>query len=147
MVERIVVGVDGSDNSVAALRWAMGEAVLRKASVEVIHAWRRPYTGEVPVMITYTPPIDELRGNAARVLDDSVRRAGAPPTGVAVQQSVVENSPVGALLDASDGAGLLVVGSRGRGGFSGLLLGSVSHQIANHAACPVVIVPARWRHE
>lgn len=143
MSERIVVGVDGSENSIAALRWALAEAVLRQASVDVIHAWRRPYAGDVPVLITAAPALDEMKRGANRVLDDSVQRAGPVPRGVVVERIVVEDTGAGALLDASKGADLLVVGARGRGGFAGLLLGSVTSQIAHHARCPVVIVPAK----
>jgi nucleotide-binding universal stress UspA family protein len=112
----IVVGVDHSEGAKAALRFALGEAKLRQASLRVVHAWQLGYVsasfdpGSYPVL---GGELGDLRGAAETVLVDESREAD-----------------------------LLVVGSRGLGGFSGLLLGSVSQQCAHHAACPVVIVRA-----
>ena len=137
----IVVGVDGSDTSLDALRWARDEAARRGASLHLVHAWSYPYVGDVAGMAAYVPDDANMEANARAVLDDAVALAtegGDPP---AVTTSVVHGAATQVLLDASAGADLLVVGSHGRGGFAGLLLGSVSQQCAHHATCPLVIVP------
>lgn len=138
----IVVGVDGSDHSVAALEWAIDEARRRGSKVEVLHSWQylpvvaEPMAGAPPI------PFEELAQNAQRIADDAIAKAtgGADP-GVALEVKLIEGPPAAALLDAAKRADLLVVGSRGRGGFKGLLLGSVSQQLTHHAHCPVVILP------
>ena len=137
---RVVVGVDGSDHAARALRWAIDEALRRGAPLEVVHAWHYPYIG-VEVGFTATPSVLEAAEKVARqILDDAA--AVASDAGVdGVERSLVSGPAAGALLDAAKGADVLVVGSRGRGGFAGLLLGSVSQQVAHHAPCPVVIVP------
>jgi nucleotide-binding universal stress UspA family protein len=140
-MKRIVVGVDGSDGSVAALRWALAEAEIRGAEVEAVLAWQVPvpalmYDGMVP------PPADiDYAAEAEEILARSIKAAtgGADPL-VPVHRSVPSGPSAANLVAASKGAGLLVVGSRGHGGFAGLLLGSVSQQCAHHAHCPVVIV-------
>jgi nucleotide-binding universal stress UspA family protein len=137
-MERIVVGIDGSETSRAALRWAMDEARQRKAAVEVVHAWHQPFAGGY----AYMGEIDlsTFEEDARRVLDaavDEVDTTGVP----SVEPILVADPPTQALLDAAKGASLLVVGTRGRGGFAGLLLGSVGQQVVHHAACPVVVVP------
>ena len=136
---RIVVGVDGSNASQAALKWAVAEGRLREATVDAVHAWTYPaatyITGLVP------PPTfahDDLAAEAGAILDEACDRLGDAAAGV--RRIVDEGTPAARLLERAAGADLLVVGSRGRGGFSGLLLGSVSQQCAHHAPCPVVIV-------
>jgi len=135
-----VVGVDGSEGSLAALRWALEEARLRGANLDVVHAWQYPYVGELAGMAAYAVDRDELEGAARDVLRGSIEHAGS--TTVRVEPILAYGAAASVLLDAAKGADLLVVGSRGRGGFAGLLLGSVSQQCAHHASCPVVIVPA-----
>lgn len=142
--ERIVVGVDGSKESQNALRWALTEARLRGAAVEAVHVWRYPAWTYAPVILT--PPVfahDDLVAEARSVLDhavDAVLAGG--PDGPTVERVVVEGGAAEQLVDRADtqGASLLVVGHRGRGGFAGLLLGSVANQCAAHAGCPVVVV-------
>jgi nucleotide-binding universal stress UspA family protein len=141
----IVVGVDGSHGSRLALRWAIGEAALRGTDIEAVATWQSPtyaYTG-VAVM----PPIVELGDAASEALDQAIAAEVAGATGadadVVVRPVVVEGPAAAVLIERSREADLLVVGSRGYGGFRGLLLGSVSHQCASHAECPVVVVPAR----
>lgn len=143
MTGRIVVGVDGSAGAAYALRWAFEEARLRGASVEVVFAWH------IPPMITADPTGMAMGAldphqfeEAARLeLNRSIERAGPVPDGVRVEPILANGAPAEMLLDAAVGADLLVVGSRGRGGFSGLLLGSVSQQCVHHAPCPVAVVP------
>lgn len=141
----IVVGIDGSPGSRAALRWAIAEAALRGVDVEAVITWQSPtyaYTG-VAVM----PPVVELADAAREALAETVtaERAGLPAdqADVTVEQVVAEGPAASILIERSRDADLLVVGSRGFGGFRGLLLGSVSHQCASHAHCPVVVVPFR----
>ena len=139
----IVVGVDGSAGSQEALRFAAAEARLRQAKLRVVAAWTLTYVAAPVGMMV---PIDdallpELRENARAVLDKAVAEAIGAATDIEIEKSVCEGSPVKVLVDAAQGADLLVVGTRGHGGFAGLLLGSVSQQIVHHAPCPVVIVP------
>jgi nucleotide-binding universal stress UspA family protein len=141
-MEKIVVGIDGSPAATAALEWAIGEARLRGARLLVVQAWG------VPVLAYATPYgagptvelVDSERKAAAAALDAVVERVDTE--GVDVRRAVVEGSAAQSLLEAAEDADLLVVGSRGHGGFAGLLLGSVSQQCAQHALCPVVIVRA-----
>ncbi|MEW6153195.1 MAG: universal stress protein [Actinomycetota bacterium] len=139
---RIVVGVDGSEPSGAALRWAVSEAELRGASVEAVLAWRYPSLTFVPGIVA--PPVfarEDLEAGARAELDHAVDQALAGVgTPVGVARVVVEGAAAEVLLARSHGADLLVVGHRGRGGFAGLLLGSVAQQCAAHGVCPVVVV-------
>jgi nucleotide-binding universal stress UspA family protein len=142
---RIVVGVDGSENGLAALRWAIEEGRLRNASVEAVLAWHYPNTG-----VEFMPYTDASRfEDAARQTLDAALRTVCPDdaTQPRVEQFVVQDSPASALVGAAKDADLLVVGSRGRGGFAGLLLGSVSAQCVHHAPCPVVVVPQPSRDD
>lgn len=146
MAGRIVVGVDGSERSVNALRWALDEAKRRDATVDVVHAWHYPYTGGVVPGMSYAIDFEEVEKAAREVLDRAIQHA-RPPRELHVEPILVQSSAARALLDTAIGADLLVVGSRGRGGFTGLLLGSVSQQCAHHAPCPVVIVPTPEDHQ
>jgi nucleotide-binding universal stress UspA family protein len=133
---RVVVGVDGSDGAVAALHWAVEEARLRAATLTVVHGWEVPYAGEM----TDLGDVQEACGRAAiELVDHMVEAAGLDTE--QVERRVVHDAPVQAIADAAEGADLVVVGSRGRGGFTGLLLGSVSHQVSRHSDRPVVVVP------
>jgi nucleotide-binding universal stress UspA family protein len=136
---RIVVGVDGSRHAELALRWALDEARRRGARLQVVHSWQYPV---VPVT-GFSAPVIEIEGieEAARATLDGCVDA-EDTSGIEVERILVMGPPAHGLLEAAAGADLLVVGSRGRGGFKGLLLGSVSQQCATHASCPVVIVPA-----
>lgn len=140
----IVVGVDHSDEAKAALRFAVEEAKLRRAKLRAVHAWQ--FSGHLgaPGLEGSYPgfggELDVLRGAADAALDATLREVVAGADGVELERRIVEGSPAGVLVEESRDADLLVVGSRGRGGFAGLLLGSVSQQCAQHAACPVVIV-------
>jgi nucleotide-binding universal stress UspA family protein len=137
---KIVVGVDGSVDSQRALDWALREAVLRHAKVIAVHAWRLPAIGGAELVAPVIDP-DELEESARAVLGESIDAAAREHPDVAVQQVVVCGSAAEALIELSHDADLVVVGSRGHGGFAGLLLGSVSQQCVHHASCPVVVIP------
>lgn len=143
MAGRIVVGVDGSGGSVHALRWAFVEAGLRDATVDAVHCWHYPYSAstEITGMAAGVVSREDLETVASEVLDVSLDHAGPAPAGVTVNPNLVQGGAAFALLEAAVGADMLVVGSRGHGGFTGLLLGSVSQQIVHHAPCPVVVIP------
>jgi nucleotide-binding universal stress UspA family protein len=138
----IVVGVDGSENSIRALQWAGEQAVLRDASVRAVYVWEFPYMDIVPPTLGATlPPFDEMQEAAERALETAIARAALPPA-CKVDRVVEEGTVVKILLDAAKDAELLVVGARGHGGFVGLLTGSVTSQLVNHATVPTVVVRA-----
>ncbi len=142
----VVVGVDGSAGADAGLRWAAAEARLRKTSLRVVHAWTFSYPG-VGGYGYLGATLDDFPGGLSdlhRAAEDLLERAteGLEAEGVEIERTVVEGAPAAVLVGAATAGDLLVVGSRGHGGFSGLLLGSVSQQCAHHAPCPVVIVHA-----
>ena len=142
-MDGIVVGIDGSAESKQALRWAAAEARLRGTTLRVVHAWAFPYfasgLGIEPVLDAEV--IETGRRLAGELVDGELAELGDGASGIQVERAVVEGAPAPVLIEAAEGADLLVVGARGRGGFSGLLLGSVSQQCAHHASCPLVIVP------
>lgn len=133
---RIVVGVDGSVPSKAALAWAVKQARLTGATVEAVIAWELPATYGYPVPV----PDMDYGGLAAEVLADAIAGASSPGEPVKIRSTVAEGSAARVLLDASAGAELLVVGSRGHGGFTEALLGSVGQHCVHHATCPVVVI-------
>lgn len=137
---KIVVGVDGSPGSRAALRWAFDEARIRRAALEVVTVWQFPVMTSLPAFGAMPPPDDMGEQAEAELRQVLVDEDVAPTDEVPVTTVVAEGAAAPALLEASEGADLLVVGSRGHGGFTGLLLGSVSHQCASHSECPVVVV-------
>lgn len=132
---RIVVGVDGSAGSRAALEFAIKEASLRGAHVDAVISWHIPVMAmEAGVASNFDPA-----GWARSTLEGEL--AALPAGDVRVEGRVTQGHPSVALLEAAAGADLLVVGTRGRGGFSGLLLGSVSRHVVANAPCPVIVVP------
>jgi nucleotide-binding universal stress UspA family protein len=136
----IVVGVDGSPGSIAALRWAHDEARLRGAALEAVAVWQYPMMGTIPAFGAM-PEVTDLSGETEKHLRSVLRDAGIESTEeVPVTLCIREGAAPAALIAAAAEAELLVVGSRGHGGFAGLLLGSVSHQCTMHATCPVVVV-------
>jgi nucleotide-binding universal stress UspA family protein len=131
----VVVGVDGSAESQAALDWGMQEAQLRNGEVIVVASWQIPYVSDAGGMAWDYASFER---DAQRILDDELRRVA--DSGIPVTGRLVEGNAAAALLDSSRDANLLVVGSRGLGGFTGMLLGSVSSQLAHHAKCPLLII-------
>lgn len=139
--QRIVVGIDGSEGSLVALRAAADEARLRGVPLEVVCAWHPGVTGSLPGFGVGTPVpevLDELSTALTATLDAEGLGAGGD---LAVTATVATGHAAETLIDASDDAALVVVGSRGHGGFAGMVLGSVSQHVSAHARCPVMIVP------
>jgi nucleotide-binding universal stress UspA family protein len=133
---RIVVGVDGSDGSKDALRWAANLAGLLGARVDVVATWELP-TGS---LLRALPPSFTPEPDMDRVLDEAVDEVFGAERPADLRLKVLEGPAARTLVTAGKGALMLVVGSRGLGGFAGLLLGSVSSWVAEHAACPVLVV-------
>jgi nucleotide-binding universal stress UspA family protein len=139
--DRVVVGVDGSDPALHALRFALTEAALRGAELEVVRAWTDPWRASLrPEEADGGPDRSLLERQAAGVLSDSVAEATKDLPDVAVTERLINKQPGAALLDAARQATLLVVGSRGHGGLAGLRLGSVSHGMLHQADCPVAVI-------
>jgi nucleotide-binding universal stress UspA family protein len=142
----IVVGVDNSAGAKEALRFALEEARLRDATLRAVHSWRYGYIGGSgleadPVLVG--AGLGDAREAAEAELDEAAGEVVCDAVfKVRIERRLLEGKPAQVLIDESRDSELLVVGSRGLGGFSGLLLGSVSQQCAQHAACPVVIVRA-----
>jgi len=131
-----VVGIDGSESSKAALAWAVRQAALTGVEVEAVIAWQIPvYYGTV----ASGEGID-FGKVAASVLDEAIAQAAPLAPEAVIRPLVVQDNPARALLAAAKGAELLVVGSRGHGGFTEALLGSVGQHCVHHAGCPVVVV-------
>jgi nucleotide-binding universal stress UspA family protein len=133
---RIVVGVDGSDPSKAALRWAARQAELTGAVVEAVSAWEYPRWYGVGLVAAGFDFAESAGTTLAQAIDEAL----GPNPPVVLGRRVVCGNPAGVLLDASLGAELLVVGNRGRGGFTEALLGSVGQHVVQHAPCPVVVI-------
>ncbi len=148
MAGKIVVGVDGSAQSAAALRWAAEEATLRSAPLEIVHAW-----SFVPVATPADSGLVPMAWTDNVELLDVTRQAAQDAAAAQVEEvlgadhgatvSVVEGGPAEALLDAAKDADLVVVGNRGRGNLAAALLGSTSAKVADSAPCPVVVVRAQ----
>jgi nucleotide-binding universal stress UspA family protein len=142
-MERIVVGVDGSEPSKNALRFALEEGEQHHLPVLAVHAWSPPFPPPDPVAIApldYADLFTHVQEGAERLLANLVEEAGqGRQDNLRVEQLAIEGSPASVLIETASDDDLLVVGSRGRGGFSRLLLGSVSEQVARHAPCPVLI--------
>ena len=140
----IVVGVDGSDGAKRALAWALGEARVRNTPLRVVNAYQSPvavYAAAgfgMPVADVDDQALQEAsRTSIGAALDEQADAA----RDLEIERVAVNGQAASVLVDASSGAELLVVGSRGHGGFAGLLLGSVGMQCVHHAHCPVVVIP------
>jgi len=137
-METIVVGVDGSQGARAALEYATREAALRRAQLRVVYAWQ---ISPVVYSSGYAPDLDEGFNEAAETLAREAIAAVKELDGtVECEGEAVEGQPALVLLREARDADLIVVGNRGHGGFASLLLGSVSHQVVQHAHCPVTVV-------
>jgi nucleotide-binding universal stress UspA family protein len=138
-VKTIVVGVDGSKPAEAALELAAEEAFLRGARLVIVFAWDIPAAiNSSAVYLSET--FEGLRADAESLVQAAVARVTDLQPRVTCEGKSIEGQPASVLLKEAEQADMIVVGSRGRGGFSSLLLGSVSQQVVHHAPCPVVIV-------
>ncbi|HYK30062.1 MAG TPA: universal stress protein [Streptosporangiaceae bacterium] len=140
---RIVVGVDGSPSSKAALRWAVRQADLTGTTVDAVIAWHYPlvWAGNSWAPVSAYEDMD-FAAIATRTLTEAIGESVSGDCAVKISTTVQEGNAAKVLLDASKGADLLVVGSRGHGGFAEALLGSVSQHCVHHAPCPIVIISA-----
>jgi nucleotide-binding universal stress UspA family protein len=145
----IIVGIDGSDHSRRALKWALREAAVRRTPLTVLTVQQPAAIGYwgAGAVVPYVYPNDQdLTKQALKMAqeetDSTLEQAGPEFRPPSVTVKAVAGLPAEALLQAAEGADMLVVGSRGAGGFKRLLLGSVSTQAAHHARCPVVVIPA-----
>lgn len=142
----IIVGVDGSEQAQEALEWALDEARLRGTDVKAVYAYLPmppDMYGFPGAMVAgqFDQVTEEYERQAGQVLREAVDKARARADGVTLTPVTASGeAPVQALIDRSRDAELLVVGTRGKGGFTGMLLGSVSQQVVQHAHCPVVVV-------
>jgi nucleotide-binding universal stress UspA family protein len=141
----ITVGIDGSDGAHRALEWAMKEAAAYHAPLTVVTVHEVPASGWTgnPVILPEDEPVVEKARHAAEesVAKTAARLGGSQPPSVTVR--AVNGFAAQELIEASRDADLLVVGSRGGGGFARLMMGSVSDQVVHHAYCPVVVVPGQ----
>lgn len=139
---KIVVGIDGSEAAKNALRWALEEARLRSAKIVAVHAWEAPPAmpepGPAPGfdLVGILPEVEEA---GERLVKAVVEEVVGDDSDVTVEPVAIQGPAASVLVEAARDADLLVVGSRGHGGFTALLLGSVSQQLAHHAPCPLLI--------
>lgn len=139
--ERVVVGVDGSPASALAMAWAAKYAKAMGATVTAVMAWRYPApVGPAPVGVAPQIVSADVEFAKYEELGSAVTAAFGDPPAVPVDRRVVYGHPAQVLIEESKDADLLVVGSRGHGGFTGMLLGSVSTHCVTHASCPVTVV-------
>ncbi len=139
-ISRIVVGVDGSAQSLLALRWAATMSAWTGAPIHAVTAWHVPASLGWAPGSSYVPPQMHPQADAERMLKEILADTFADEPALEVQAIVREGNAAQVLLDYSDDSCVLVLGSRGHGGFTGLLLGSVSSHCAEHAKCPVLVV-------
>jgi nucleotide-binding universal stress UspA family protein len=135
----VVVGVDGSDPSVAALSWASRYGAATGATVRAVRVWHYPTAAGLPPGKTPEPVETEVEGWVRDELSQAVTKAN-PDSSAQVETKIVYGHPAQALIDESRGESLLVLGHRGHGGFAEALTGSIVIHCVNHAACPVVVV-------
>lgn len=136
----VLVGIDGSQSSQDCLRFAFEQASSRGTSLEVLHAWAPPVRQPSELLSPILAAAYEVEPRERLTMAEALSGWQQDYPGVAVQQTLVRAPTVEALLKHADGVQLLVVGSRGRGGFAGLLLGSVSQRMLDHAGCPVAVI-------
>ncbi len=141
----IIVGVEGSGGAKEALRWAIKEARIRGSKIKVITAYAKTFV-ETSSELSYAPMEtldlkEQIEVMQKEVVDSVVSSIPADEV-PEIKCELLKGRAADTLIQAAEGADMLVVGTRGRGGFKGLLLGSVSNQIVQHCKCPVVVVPS-----
>ena len=141
----VVVGVDGSPGSIAALSWAGRYGAATGATVWALHIWHYPTSAGLPPGITPESVDDEVKANQRKELDEAIAKANLDPA-AQVESKIGYGHPAQVLIDASEEADLLVVGSRGHGAWTGMLVGSVSIHCVTGAHCPVVVVRSQDGH-
>lgn len=142
----VVVGVDGSENGRSALSTAVEEAELRNADLRIVTAWEMP-----PAVVAgfafdsgfYQQSMAEAKQHAETIASEAAAEVARLRPAISCEQRVVQGHPAEVLLKEAKDATLIVMGTRGHGGFTGLLLGSVTQQVVHHAPCPVLVVPSR----
>jgi nucleotide-binding universal stress UspA family protein len=137
----VVVGVDGSAASDAALRFAFDTAARRGAPVLAVRAWRDDLVDATRLTVLIAASVEAIESDERRLLAEQVAACAEEFPGVPVRQLLSRDGPASALIAQSASAQLVVVGTRGRGGFRGLLLGSTSQSLIYHAECPVAVIP------
>lgn len=141
MLNRVVVGIDGSPGSTAALEFAAEHASRTAAALTVIFAWPTLSHGRAALMgAPFENHFAEEMNSAERVLSEAVAGLGERYPDVEIDTEAIPVAPSRCLVDASEAASLLVVGSRGRGAFTGMLLGSTSQAVLHHGKCSVAVV-------
>jgi nucleotide-binding universal stress UspA family protein len=138
---KIVVGIDGSDNAVAALRWAIGEARLRGATIDAIDAWNYPYVVVPGATIPLHPRADQAV-DVEQELEAALAAVAGDADGVTISSIVTEGVPAAVLCEAAEDADLLVIGHGRHHALRKRVLGSVGTEVLQYAPCPVVIVSA-----
>jgi nucleotide-binding universal stress UspA family protein len=136
-ITEFVVGIDGSDNSRIALRWAVATGDAAGVPVRAVQSWSHPRSAVLPIG-PVPAPADEMDAQTKEALAAVITDTLGSPDAVSI--GVLRGTPAGALLEAVTPESVLVLGSRGLGGFAGLLLGSVSQECVEYASCPVVVV-------
>ena len=145
--ESVVVGIDGSRESARALAWAARYAQATGATIRAVLAWHYPaQVGSAPTGVAPASVTQEVEESRHDLMDSEIAKVLGDSPQVAIERTVVYGHPAQVLIDESRAADLLVVGSRGRGGFKGMLLGSVSTNCVTHASCPVTVVHAGLRN-
>jgi nucleotide-binding universal stress UspA family protein len=145
MSKHLIVGIDGSPESEAAMGWALEEATRRDLEVELVYALAVPVVSDAYGMVMTRPDIDELTDYSQKLLDAALASAQSVAPHLAVSARLASGPPAAVLIEASKHAEGLVVGTRGLGAISGKLLGSVSVRLAGKSVSPVFIVPPEWR--
>ena len=136
----VVVGVDGSQESIEALAWAARYATATGATITAVHAWHYPAAGPVPAGRPPQPITDQVRATMQETLDKALTEVFGTATPDNADTKVAYGHPAMVLVNESQGADLLIVGNRGHGAFHGMMLGSVSIHCVSNATCPVVVV-------
>jgi nucleotide-binding universal stress UspA family protein len=136
----VVVGVDGSARSAAALDYAFGQAARRRVPLVVVYAWHLEVVDGVIATTPGSPQYERVERHAHEAVEEMLAKGRNEHADVTVDVRVVNARPADAIVRCADDASLVVVGARGRGGFRGLLLGSVSHEVLHRAPCPVAVV-------
>jgi len=135
----VVVGVDGSPGSIAALSWAGRYGAATGATVQALHIWHYPTAAGLPPGVTPESVTDEVKAGQKKELLEAIGKANLDPA-AHVEPEIEYGHPAEVLIEESKTADLIVVGPHGHGGFTGMLTGSVTLHVVNHAACPVVVV-------